>query len=260
MKQVSDKLKKIPAIIYVAAVVAVIAVILGIYLYSRYAVNHRFVEAYNQGQYNVDEEIGLLEHNFPEGYVPYYNLGNVAFKNGDYDAAIVYYVNALNENPTGEKDCSVRINLALALCYSIDFDDLDTQEKIDEALEILYYARDILLENGCAEDEPLIGHDEDAQQLKEDIDEMIRKLEQQESSDESQGDEQSQEENEQDQNNQSQSDEGSEAKEKKIQQELEQQKQQSIAERNDNQSELESYSQQYGGKDSDSEDGDYKPW
>ncbi len=108
------------------------------------------MKAYEKGDYSSEKEEDLLVMNFPESYVPYYNLGNIAFKNGDYITAATYYEEALKRNPAGEKDCLIRINLALSMCYAIDFEDIDTPEKKDAALKILQGAKNILLENGCA--------------------------------------------------------------------------------------------------------------
>ncbi len=69
--------------------------------------------------------------------------------------------------PPESKECDIRVNLALSLCDTIDFYHLDSQDKIDTALFILYKARDVLTEKGCAaEAEGEKGHDPEAQQLK----------------------------------------------------------------------------------------------
>ncbi len=131
-------MKKIPLRLYFIAIMGVLFLTLSAMLLYRLLVNHDFVIRYRQGEIEVAGEEKLLEFNFPESYVPYYNLGNAAYKNGDYNSAISYYNEALGMHPGEGKDCMIRINLALALCRTINFYNLDSQEKIDTALFILY--------------------------------------------------------------------------------------------------------------------------
>ncbi|MDC7294746.1 tetratricopeptide repeat protein [Butyrivibrio sp. DSM 10294] len=169
--------KKFPVLMPVLAVVGTILLVLGLSMIIRVGINHSFISDYNNNVYASDKEEGLLVMNVPESYLPYYNLGNVSFKNGDYNGAIAYYNQALALNPPGKRECKVRINLALAMVYSIDLNHLDSQEKIDTALIILYKARDTLTTNGWAADNPADARDATAQQLKEDIDKLIEQLE-----------------------------------------------------------------------------------
>ncbi len=138
-------------------------------------INHRFVTEYNKGNYDTGAEETLKILNFPQGYLPYYNLGNVAYQKGDYTDAIGLYSQALEQYPPEGADCDIRVNQALALCNTIDFNNITSRAKLEEALTTLNTARDILMENGCANDENT-GHDPEAQQLKNDIDEMIKRL------------------------------------------------------------------------------------
>lgn len=168
--------------------------VIAVSIIGRVIINHGFVRAYDTAQYKTKSEEKLLYLNFPESYLPYYNLGNVCYEKKEYDKAVGYYQKALKLYPQPDRECSIRINLALALCNTIDFYDLDSQEKIDTALFILYKARDVLLENGWAVEEGEDYRDKDAQQLKEDIDKMIDKLK---NPDQSQQQEQQQEEQQQ---------------------------------------------------------------
>jgi tetratricopeptide (TPR) repeat protein len=188
-------MKKIPLRYIFMTIMAVILCAVAIILSIKLLTNHSFVKQYNYGNYMEGKEKTLLTLNVPESYLPYYNLGNVAYKRGDYNSAIGYYNQALNLYPMGVKDCKIRINLALSYCYSIDYYNLTSTEKIDTAIFTLYKARDILLANGCAKDGEEVGHNEDAQQLKEDIDrmiEMLKELKEQENSGSGDGDEQPQ--------------------------------------------------------------------
>ncbi len=242
-------MKKIPLRVYFVAAMGILLLVMTVLLARRLIVNHSFVSAYEKGDYSYSEkENSLLKMNFPESFVPYYNLGNVAYKYGDYNSAITYYTKALENYPPEGKDCKIRINLALAMCNTIDFNHLDSQEKIDTALFILYKARDVLLEKGCAVDEEgETGHDADAQQLKEDIDRMIEKLE---------NPDEKQQEQQQEQDDNSNGDEGSSGsdtqpsdKEKKIQGELEDKKKDAMEDRKDQRDSLERWSDYVGGGD-----------
>ena len=239
-------MKKIPLKYYFIALIGIIVLIVAIMLGTRLFTNHSFVNAYYEGEYDTEEEEKLLNMNFPESYIPYYNLGNAAYKKGDYNSAIGYYNQALQNYPPEDKDCLIRINLALSLCNTIDFYNLDSQEKIDTALFVLYKARDVLLENGCASDEG-DGHNADAQQLKEDIDEMIEKLK---NPDGGSGSDQPQEQPPQENNDDGSSGNsgGNNDKEKKIQNELEQNKKDAMEDRKDQQDDLSKWSDYIGGE------------
>ena len=249
---------------YFYGIIALIVLVLGIFLASRLVINRMFVSAYNKQEYKTESEEKLLKFNFPEGYLPYYNLGNAAYRQGDYNSAVAYYTEALKEYPPEKKECDIRVNLALALCNTINFYNLDTQEKIDTALFVLYKARDVLLEKGCATDEGEPGHDPEAQQLKEDIDKMIEKLKNPDQNNDS-NDQQNNSDNK-DSSGDSGSDSKPSDKEKKIQNELEENKKNALEDRKDQQDSMEKWGDYIGGgPDGDQEGGygsDYNnnPW
>ena len=169
--------KKFPVLMVVLGIVGTILLALGLSIFIKVGINHSFISDYRKKVYAADKEQALLVMNVPESYLPYYNLGNVAYKNGDYNSAIAYYTQALQLNPPKHRECDIRINLALSMVYTIDFNHLDSQDKIDTALIILYKARDVLTEKGCAAENPEDAHNATAQQLKEDIDKLIEQLE-----------------------------------------------------------------------------------
>ena len=257
-------MKKIPLRMYFYGIVGLILLLLGIYQAVRLGTNMSFVSAYNRGEFKTEAESKLLKYNFPESYLPYYNLGNAAYKQGDYNAAVGHYTEALKQHPTEEKECDIRVNLALSLCNTIDFNNLTSQDKIDTALFILYKARDILLEKGCATDEGEPGHDADAQQLKEDIDRMIEQLNNPDQNNSSQ--------DQQDQSNSSDSEENSgedskpSDKEKKVQKELEENKKNALEDRKDQRDTMEKWGDYIGGNPEGDEEGGYgsdynnSPW
>ena len=254
------KKNKIPLKIIVMIVSALFLCVLSFGLFFKVIVNHRFVKAYAEDVYLSENEQLLTFLNAPESYLPYYNLGNVAFENTDYSSAVGYFTKALSLFPLGQKDCDVRINLALSMCYSIDFQHLESKERIDTALVILYKARDILLENGWANDDPQLAKDEDAQQLKEDIDKIIEKLENPEDGDKSQNDQ------EEDENNDNQDESGSEPqqpsdREKKKQDELDENKKNAMEERRRQQKDMENWEKSEDGEEAGAgSGGSYKPW
>ncbi len=248
-------MKKIPLRLYFIAIMGVLFLTLSAMLLYRLLVNHDFVIRYRQGEIEVAGEEKLLEFNFPESYVPYYNLGNAAYKNGDYNSAISYYNEALGMHPGEGKDCMIRINLALALCRTINFYNLDSQEKIDTALFILYKARDVLTENGCASPEGSDGHNADAQQLKEDIDRMIEMLKNPEQGS-SMSDSEQQDDSEDSDGGSSGSDRQPSDREKKIQGELEGNKKNALEDRKETQGNLDKWSDHVGGNGDEDGSGD----
>ena len=156
-------------------VAAVILCIMGVFLVTRYVMNTVFLASYNSGKYSDTIPHALQKVNIPEGYLPYYNAGNVAYKEGDYDTAIGEYKRALECAPSEKKECPIRINLALAMCHKIDFDHLDSEKSRASAVRQLKAARKILVEDGCACPEvgKADGHSEEAEKLKKDIENTL---------------------------------------------------------------------------------------
>ena len=266
--------KKIPLRVYFILLVALIFGISSGFLFFRIINNHLFVKAYAEGEYKTEKEEGLLKLNVPESYLPYYNLGNVAYENGDYASAVGYYNEALSLFPYGEKECDIRINLALAMCYGIDWQNMDSKEDIDTALVVLYKARNVLLVNNWATEDGEGHRDDDAQQLKEDIDAMIEKLKNQQG-DQSQDNQDQQDDKKdnsgQQDNSQSEDDKSQSEKEKRLQKELEGEKKDALDERSKNQDDLKKWGSYSDGQGGDKKDGDqvgagaggggrYKPW
>lgn len=104
-------------------------------------------------------------------YKVHYNYGNTLYKKEDFDSAINEYTKALKWNPIHNKQCSIRINLALSIIANID-EKSDIQVKISELQE----ARKVLCEKGCANANDNLGHNSTAEQLKSDIDKMLEEL------------------------------------------------------------------------------------
>lgn len=123
--------------------------------------------------------------------ITHYNHGNDLYQKGDYDGAIKSYTKALKWNPPENKECSIRINLVLAMLAKIDEND-DVQNIIKELKE----AREVLCENGCANENDNLGHSDKAEQLKSDIDDMLNQLQNNEIDEDSQDETEDEQEDE----------------------------------------------------------------
>ena len=212
MDPIVKKNKKIfRAVRIILRVIFFLIAIDGIFMFARSVVNTAFLRNYEKGSYSEMPERFFLHLKFGENYVVPYNLGNVAYQYEDYDKAVTYYRQALASGPPEqEAECKVRVNLALSMCHTIDFDKLDTSDEkaVSKAVSTLQKARLVLTDHGCAS-EPVgsdDGHFRDADQLKHDIDDMLNKLQNPPESDQNQDqkDQQDQNQDQKDQQDQNQ--------------------------------------------------------
>jgi tetratricopeptide (TPR) repeat protein len=212
MDPIVKKNKKIfRAVRIILSVIFFLIAIDGIFMFARSVVNTAFLRNYEKGSYSEMPERFFLHLKFGENYVVPYNLGNVAYQYEDYDKAVTYYRQALSSGPPElEAECKVRVNLALSMCHTIDFDKLDTSDEkaVSKAVSTLQKARLVLTDHGCAS-EPVgsdDGHFRDADQLKHDIDDMLNKLQNPPESDQNQDqkDQQDQNQDQKDQQDQNQ--------------------------------------------------------
>ena len=144
-------------------------------LLVNYLCNEHFISEYKKGQY-VDSTVNAVL-GFTQPHIYHYNLGDVYYSQGDYEGAEQEFRKALEKKPGGESDCKTRVNLALSIVKQIDPESV-TKENLDEVIDILEGAKDILIENDCAHRDDEDGHYEDAQTLKDEIDafeEQLRK-------------------------------------------------------------------------------------
>ncbi len=107
-------------------------------------------------------------------YLFLYNSGNREFERMNYTGAIEEYENALGAFLTHPKECSVRVNLALAMIYNLG-PEFAEPENVEHSIKVLLAAKDVLLEENCATLEG-DGHSETAEQLKREIDELLEQL------------------------------------------------------------------------------------
>ena len=139
-----------------------------------YTYNESLISKYNKQVYHTSTA-PLFVLNFYEQYIAHYNAGNMYYKNGEYSNAIKEYEKALEEKTPKFKECCIRVNLALSMIGLID-EDYDAPENIDATIDQLREARSVLLENGCATEDG-DGHSGTAEKLKEEIDDLIKELE-----------------------------------------------------------------------------------
>lgn len=105
----------------------------------------------------------------------YYNAGNGYYRLKMYDTAENYYKQALWEKHTKGQECKIRINLALSIVKPITPMAVNA-DNLDEMIERLEYAIEILVENDCAHMDDSNGHNRKAQTLKEEIEAYIEEL------------------------------------------------------------------------------------
>lgn len=138
--------------------------------------NEWVIMKYNRQDYSMDVS-ALQILNVFQPYIPHYNNGNIYYREEAYDMAIEEYSTALRKHPPKYKECSIRINLALAMLGLLD-EDYDAPDKREDSIALLKEARAVLLEDDCAT-EVGDGHSETAEKLKEEIDRLLRELEEQ---------------------------------------------------------------------------------
>lgn len=141
-------------------------------LVSSFIINEHFILKYDKGIYEEKSIKYLFFINVFEPCVARYNYGNILYQNKDYDKAIEEYNKALQLFPSKKQECSIRINLALAMLNKIDFEN----EEKEEIFEKLNEAKNILCETGCANLNDDNGHSKEAEILKKDIENMQNEL------------------------------------------------------------------------------------
>ena len=108
----------------------------------------------------------------------YYNKGVNYYRNGDYEEAEKYFSYALADWHSKRFECKIRINRVLSITTPITPDTV-TSENLEETIETLENARDILTTHDCAHKYDNKGHSRKAEKLKKDIDDYIEYLKEQ---------------------------------------------------------------------------------
>ncbi|MDD6071025.1 MAG: tetratricopeptide repeat protein [Clostridiales bacterium] len=189
-----------------------------------YVKNEKMIEHYENDIFS-ENDISIL--GFVQPYIYYYNKGNIFYKQGKYELAVESYQKALYSYVPKYKECAIRINMALVMVTPIDMENVTLENK-DEIIMILETARDILVEEGCANMEDDHGHSGDAQTLKNEIDAYLDRLNNPEEAEKEQKDEQ-----ESDTETSEEQEKNSE-EEKNIEKKYEEIEQQGLNERNQN--------------------------
>ena len=125
-------------------------------------------------------------------YIKDYNDGNKLYKDGDFQKAIELYSKALEKIIPTKKECDVRVNEALAYCKTVQIDTKTAKnEEIQKAIETYETAINVLTQKNCDQ------HNDEAKQLKKDIEEEINKLKKNSETTEDEKDEKKEEKEEQ---------------------------------------------------------------
>lgn len=131
--------------------------------------NTFIINKYENGEYLEKNSKLLTNITFQKSYISNYNYGNILYQNGEYENAIEEYKKALKTVISQEKECKIRINCALAMCKNLQVDETD-QESISNAIIVYQDAISILTEKDC------VNHNQDAKNLKTDIEKEIERL------------------------------------------------------------------------------------
>lgn len=117
---------------------------------------------------------------FLQLYIFHYNRGNEFYELGQYEKAASEYESSLKLYVPKGRECDIRVNYALSMCAGLNLNDIQslTADEKTEIINTLEAAIDILVEEGCANRNDDNGHDEDAQKLKNELQEIIDMLKQ----------------------------------------------------------------------------------
>ncbi len=236
---------------YAILVGGIVALFCALFLIIRWSVNAYYVAEAKKGRYHYELEKMITTMNFPDGYVVWYNIGNYHFQQGDFEEAESDYYRAIEKGIPYEKECPVKVNLALSMIEQLSDDEWDAFFDSDGSDDMnaqarkvektLVTARTILIEDGCAHEDDEDGHNEQAQILKDEIDELLQNNsdnnddEEDENEDNSGGDEGNDDESGESGQDQSSS------REDQVMEHIQDQKEEAQAERADDQQFYENY-------------------
>ena len=113
-------------------------------------------------------------------YIFHYNRGNEFYELGQHEKAVAEYEKSLKLYVPKGKECDIRVNYALSMCAGLNLNDITalTEDEKTEIINTLETAIDILVEEECAHRNDNNGHDEEAQKLKNELQEIIDMLKQ----------------------------------------------------------------------------------
>ena len=133
--------------------------------------NEKMLKQYQKGSY-TENKLAFL--GFTEPCIAHYNSGNIHYQKAEYDAAITDYQTALECFPSTKKECSIRINLVLAMITKLETGEL-TKDQVSANLSIMKEAKAVLTKHGCATADHK-GHSEKAQTLYDELCELEEEL------------------------------------------------------------------------------------
>lgn len=153
----------------VLLIITILLSIIFLKLGTTYLFNEIIIKDYENNKYDNNLINTLYLLNFNEPYIAYYNHGNLLYRLEEYEEAINKYEKALTKHPNEDRICDIRINLSLSYLQTIDENDSE------KSLSILKEAKEILYEDDCAS----IDDDNGKSSKAEDLEEEIKKLEEQ---------------------------------------------------------------------------------
>lgn len=132
-------------------------------------------------------------------YIFHYNRGNEFYELGQHEKAASEYEKALKLYVPEGRECDIRVNYALSMCAGLNLNDLTglTEEEKTAMINTLETAIDILVEEECAHRNDNNGHDAEAQRLKNELQEIIDMLKQEQEQEQPEDSDENQEEVEQ---------------------------------------------------------------
>lgn len=139
------------------------------------------VRAANHFYEDVMKFEDLSKLGFIVPYIDHYNKSIVYYTEKDYVNAENESYQALmwNHPKDEDRDCKIRINYALSIAKQYP-ESVVTQDNVSDIIKRLKVARNVLCENNCADMNDQSWHNDDAQTLKKELDEYIKKLEEME--------------------------------------------------------------------------------
>lgn len=175
---------------YAILLIWIVTLLAALFFVGRWGLNAYYVNEARNGKYHPEIAELLIKLGLPDEYIVWYNLGNYYFDEEEYDEAKDAYLKAIECDIPYGKECPVKVNLALAMLSEITEDEWDmfylscslnmTNATARKVEKILKEAREVLIADGCAHEDDEDGHDEAAQKLKDEIDELLEMAEQME--------------------------------------------------------------------------------
>ena len=105
---------------------------------------------------------------FLQLYNEYYDSYKYSNAADEYNKALSYPV------PDGE-ECAIKVNLVLAKIALVNFDNVQEAD-LSDTIDLLSDCIDLLCEDGCAHKNDENGHDSTAQELKDELEQILEKL------------------------------------------------------------------------------------